>query len=207
MDVVLNDYIDWLQTGPLRKTFEWATDVVPLDGFHEQRNILLEQPRRHWFLNWNILPLNNREKLLSLFNRARGRGYTYLYTDLDDYECAESECSITAIAAQTNFQLIKTYEDGFMEEWDENKSDIVPGSSFPPIVKVDTVTQTEGVDYTLDDATGIVIFGTAPGAGAVVTANYQFYFRVRFEKDEVLDTLVAPEVYTSRDLRMIEVFE
>lgn len=211
MDVVINDFVGDAAYGhfgeqaPLRKSFNWLTDLVSFDSGKEQRNQILEQPIREWPVNWQWMDVAARNKLIELFQRAKGRHTTFLYSDEDDYECELTECSILAIADQTNFQLIKTYYVGETETWDEEKKDIVPGATFPPVVKVGVDIKTEGVDYTLDDTTGIVIFGAAPRVDKVITANYQFYFRVRFADDIHTDVEHQKDFYSYDDLRLIEV--
>ena len=211
MNLIINDFVGDAAYGhfgeqaPLRKVFNWLTDLVNFDSGKEQRNQILEQPIREWPVNWEWMDVAARDKLIELFQRAKGRSTTFLYSDEEDYGCELTECSIIAIAAQTNFQLIKSYYVGETETWDEEKKDIVAGSIFPPVVKVDGVTKVEGVDYTLDDTTGIVIFGAAPGAGTVITANYQFYFRVRFADDTHTDVEHQKDYYSYDDLRLIEV--
>jgi len=133
----------------------------------------------------------------------------FLFEDPYDYECALTECSITAIAAQVEFQLIKTYYPNESENWTENKTRIQPGNIFLPIIKVDNVTKTEGTDYTLDDDTGIVDFTLmgAPGAGKIITANYRFYYPVRVDKDIYEETTIYVGIWNMGDIPIVEVIE
>ncbi len=217
MDLVINDFVGDAAYGhfgeqaPLRKSFNWLTDLVSFDSGKEQRNQILEQPIREWPVNWQWMDIASRNKLIELFQRAKGRHTTFLYMDEEDYECALTECVVTAVGAETTTQLIKTYYTGETESWDEDKKDIVPGTIFTPIIKIDTTTKVEGVHYTLSDTTGIIDWtgGSVPngalGAGEVVTANYQFYFRVRFADDAHSDIEHQIGFYSYEDLRLIEV--
>ena len=211
MNLVINDFVGDAAYGhfgeqaPLQKSFNWLTDLVSFDSGKEQRNQILEQPIREWPVNWQWMDKASRNKLIELFQRARGRYITFLYSDEEDYECALTECSIIAIADQTNFQLIKSYYIGETETWDEVRKDIVAGSIFPPVVEVNGAPKIEGVDYTLDDTTGIIIFGAAPGVDKIITANYRFYFRVRFAGDIHNDVEHQKGFYSYEDLRLIEV--
>ena len=199
MNIVLSDFVDpdYGRKYPVEMIFEWSTDVVS-KGLKEQRNEQWPQPKRHWHINWAALKSASRDKLLEIFNRARGRAKTYLWLDGDDSLCELTECSITAASGETTTQLIKTYYPGENEEWSENKIKIVPGGIYPPVVKIDAVTKTEGVHFTLDDTTGIIDWtaGSSPngalGAGEVVTANYRFYFEVRWTFDKLIDSQFAP---------------
>jgi len=208
MNILLNTFIDnKLYNYPLGRTFEWRTDIVEMDSGTEVANQLLEQPKRHWSLPYNNLTGDEIAKLVELFNRAKGRYLSFLFEDPEDSECDFTECSITAIAAQTDFQLIKTYYPGEAESWDEDKKDIQPGTICQPTVKIDGVVQVEDTDYTLDDTTGIVIFSGAPGAGAVITAHYRFYFRVRFDIDAYTDSSNVKNIWSAGNIDIMEVLD
>ncbi len=191
---------------PARRDFEWSTDIVNLSGAKRtsQRNQLFEQPVRHYYINYQALTQAEKDRLLELFNRAKGQYATILIKDSEDMECSFTECSITAIAAQVNFQLVKTYYDNSSEEWTENKKKIMPSTIFPPVIKLNGTTKTETTDYTLDDATGIVTFGSAPGAGIVMTANYKFYFQVRFTFDTYIDQRNIHDYWQYEGIHLIE---
>lgn len=191
---------------PAQRQFQWSTDIVSY-GRTSQRNQRFSQPVRHWLINYQALNIDERNRLLEIFQRAAGQYRTFkiLESGIDgDFECAIADCSITAIAAQVNFQLVKTYYNGQTEEWTENKIKIVPGTTFPPVVKIDGVTKTEGADYTLNDETGIVTFGAAPGVGKVITANYRFYFEIRFTMDLYDDIRNIPDYWQYEGIHLVE---
>lgn len=58
------------------------------------------------------------------------------------------------------------------------------------IIKVDGVAQTRGTDYTIDNATGVITFDTAPGTGLAVTADYSVEF-IPKDNNHVLDVSFA----------------
>lgn len=204
---LINTFVGKLFGHDLQFRPEWNTELVTYDTGKEQRNQVWSRPRRHWVLPYNVMLTEYRNKLLELALRAKGMYNVFLFEDPYDYECALTECSITAIAAQTDFQLIKSYYPNETETWNENKTRIQPGDIFQPVVKVDDVLKTEGVDYTLDDDTGIVTFGAAPGVDAVVTANYRFYYPVRFDRDIYEETAIINSIFNMGDIPIIEVIE
>ena len=185
---LINTFIGKLFGHDLQFIMNWKTDIATYDTGTEQRNQVYSRPIRQWQLPYRTLNRNQRDKILELFSRARGQYTTFLFEDPYDHVCELTECSITAVAAQVDFQLVKTYYPGETEEWTEDKIRIQPSENFPPIVKVDGVTKTEGADYTLDDDTGIVTFAVAPGAGKIITANYWFYYKVRFMTDQYTES-------------------
>jgi uncharacterized protein (TIGR02217 family) len=197
---------------PIRMQFQWDTDVVPLSGAKRttQRNEVLAQPIRHWFINWDGLKQAGRDKFLEIFNRAHGRAITFLLLDRDDYECSLTDWSYTAAGGETTTQLAKDYYGAEAETWDEDKKDIVPGATYAPTIKIDGVTKTEDTHFTLDDTTGIIDWsaGSAPNgalsAGEVVTADYRFYFRVRFDFDAHTDLRFLPNLWRARGIHLVE---
>ena len=193
---------------PLRMRSEWRTDVVNYDSSGvEQRNQVWSKPRRSWALPYSVLTLTQRNELFELAQRAKGRTSTFLFEDPYDHECLISDCSITAIAAQVDFQLDKDYYPGETETWTENKIKIQPSTIYQPYIEVDGAAQVEGGgdDYTLDDTTGIVTFGGAHGAGAVITANYYFYYKVRFVSDAYVERTMSSDRINLGTIPIIEV--
>jgi len=210
---VINTFIGKLFGYNLKYDEEWFTDLVDYDTGKEQRNQVWERPKRHWVLPYNILLETYRDKLKELCSRAKGRYNIFLFADPYDFECALTECSITAVGGEITTQLIKTYYGSTSQTWDENKTRIQPSAIFTPVVKIDAAVKTEGTHFTLDDDTGIINWaaGSAPngalGAGEVVTANYQFYYPVRKEDDVYEESTVWKDVFNMGDIPIIEVIE
>jgi len=111
MNLVITDFVNFLQAEPLQKHFQWFTDVVRYDSGKEQRNQIMSRPVRHWFINWEMLPKINRDKLLEIFNRSKGRYDTFLFEDNDE---KSTVCSFTqnARAITAIDQSAKTFTIG-----------------------------------------------------------------------------------------------
>lgn len=204
---VINTYIGKLFGHNLRYREEWRTDIVDFDTGKNQRNQVWSRPKRRWVLPYNVLLQEYRDNLIKLFGRAHGGYNIFLFEYPYDRDCALTECSITAIEAQVDFQLIKSYYISESETWNENKTRIQSGDIFQPTIKIDGVTKTEGVDYTLNDDTGVVTFGAAPGAGKVLTANYRFYYPVRFDADVYEESMPWKEIWDMGDIPIVEEIE
>jgi uncharacterized protein (TIGR02217 family) len=202
MNIVLSDYVDpdYGLKHPVEMEFIWATDIASY-GLKEQANQLWSRPKRRWPVQWAGIKAAARTRFNEIFNRAAGRFVTFLWSDRDDFACGLTDWSYTAVGAETTTQLAKDYFGDEAETWQENKKAIVPSGTYAPTVKIDGVTKTEGTHFTLDDATGIIDWtaGSAPNgalsAGEVITADYQFYFVVRFESDINRDRLISPTLY------------
>lgn len=192
------------QVNPVRKARNWRTDVVSYDSGIRQTQQILDQPIREWFINWALLDQAGRNKVKEVFDAARGKFDTFLWLDDDEFLCSSEQ--IATDGSETSYQLVCTYYSGESYAWTETKKDIVPGSIYAPVVthSVDGA-QTEGVEYTLDDTTGILVFAAPPSAG-ILTCTFEYYFRVAFAEDAYTDTLVhAGPLYSEPDLHIVEV--
>ena len=180
VNLVLSDKISVGEQSPRVTRYEWKSEVVTYDSGKEQRNQVWERPKRYWTFNFNWLTATARAELLEIFNRTRGMYNTFLLADIIDYACGLTDWSYTATGTEATTQLAKTYYKGETEEWTENKTRIQPSAKYTPTIKIDGVAQTEGVNFTLDDGTGIITWTSAITVGKVITADYRFYYPVRF---------------------------
>jgi uncharacterized protein (TIGR02217 family) len=193
----------------------WKTDVVTFDNGKIQRNQIFESPIRQFALNYQWMREGVRNKFLELFQRAKGRYESFLFLYEDDNICTYTDWSYALTTGDTTTQLQKTYYVGETEEWTENKTKIVPSSIYAPTLKVqiDSSTQltlVEGVDYTLNDLTGIVTWittsaGYTPATGHVLTADYKFYFEVMFDVDVYEDVEHQIDWWSVEGIQLIEV--
>lgn len=98
------------------------------------------------------------------------------------------------------FQLTKTYKVGGRSYVRNITKPITAsvedylGNTLPNsvIVYLNAVAQMSG--YTLDYTTGIITFTAAPGMGVVVSADAQFHYPVRFNKDDFPSTVDESDV-------------
>lgn len=93
----------------------------------------------------------------------------------------------TGDASQTTFQLIKTY----ISSPTTVSRVITKPVNGTTLIEVNSVLQTEGSDYTINNTTGVITFdgGSIPGAGHAITAGFEFDVPVRF--GEEVDALLA----------------
>lgn len=199
------------QVTPVQKQREWGTDVATYATWCEQRNQWAPRPRRHWFINWELLDKAGRDKLIELFDAAKARYDTFLWLDDDEYLASAVVIATNGTAA--SYQLKQNYRNGESYQWTENKKDIVPGTIYAPVVvhSVDgpqtEVAAAPGANqYTLNDSTGIMVWsaGNEPSAG-YLTCTFEYYFRVRWTKDAHSDVLWQPRLYRGEDLHIVEV--
>ncbi len=210
-EIVINDFVKDAAYGhfdeqaPLRKSKTWFTDVANYDTKKEQRNQTSESPIRAWPINWLWMDEAARDKLIELTDRAHGRALSFLYEDLDDNLVTVSDWSFTLTTGDTTTQLQQTYYKGEDEEWTEDRVRIQPSGKYAPTIKVDGNIKTEGVDFTLDDATGLITWtGHTPNTGEVITADFKFYFKVRLVSDTYEDVQHQIGFWETQDLVVVE---
>lgn len=173
----------------------WLTDVVTVTSGHEQRNQRWQHTRHSYDVAFGVHIMRDLEQLIAFFHGVRGRAHGFRFKDYADYRsCTVTEEPTafdqvigTGDAAETSFQLTKTYDPfGTGPYYREIRKPVegtvkigVDGTEVPAVV-----------DYT----TGIVSFGTAPANGTSVTAGYYFDVPCRFDTDQLvvqLETILA----------------
>lgn len=108
--------------------------------------------------------------LLGFFLARKGRFDTWLYTDPSDHTVIGQQIGI-GDSSTVAFQLVRTIS-GFTEP--------MKAINGAPVVKIGGITQTTGWSI---NSTGVITFTTPPASGAVITADFSYYFRCRFLKD------------------------
>ena len=116
--------------------------------------------------------------LLGFFMLCQGAFGTFLFQDPTDCQVTGQQIGI-GNASTTVFQLQRAMGTA------------LPGGGFlepivaPKLVNAiyfDGITQ-DPAKYSVDPNTGVVTFGTAPGSGLIITADFSYYFRCRFIDD------------------------
>ena len=166
----------------------YRTDVAEAASGRTERNSL-------WSYGMHIfgLPLTNRlqdelEEIAEYFHAAGGAGNTFDFFDrTEDRTCALSADPAgddvtlgTAVASQTDFQLIKTYTKGGRTQ----ARKITRPIEASVLIEVDGTPQTVTTDYTIETG-GIIRFNSGMSGGEVITAGFRFYVPVAFASDDV----------------------
>jgi uncharacterized protein (TIGR02217 family) len=120
-----------------------------------------------------IAPSTELRTLINFVNVHRGAWDTFLFDDITDDSVTGTVLG-TGDGVLTTAQLVRR---------------LIPSGFNEPITapKVSTLivylngTPTGG--YTVDSNTGIITFSSPPGAGVVITADLNYYYRVRFVDD------------------------
>ena len=170
---------------------ERRTDVVVLGSGHEQRNSRWQDSRRQYNAGYGVRSLDDLHAVIGFFEERRGRLYGFRWRDPADWKsCLPSgEPAFTDLeigigdGATDTFQLVKTYGTG-PTAWRRAITKPVAGSVR---IGVDGSELAEGVGFSVDDTSGLVVFaqGFVPEVGELVTAGFAFDTPVRFDTDRL----------------------
>ena len=162
---------------------EWRTEIAALASGAEVRNARWAGSRRRWDVATAVSSLADLNRLAAFFEARRGRLHGFRFRDPADWSSAGAggdagpgdQVIATGDGETATFQLHKAYG-----EVSRTIRKPVEGSVR---VALDGVEVEEG--WTVDTATGLVVFGTPPGVGVSVTAGFRFDCPVRFDADRL----------------------
>ena len=188
---------------------ERRSEIVTLANGFEERNTPWAHSRRRYDAGLGLRSLSDIERLVAFFEARRGEMFGFRWKDWTDYKsCAadaepgyEDQQIGIGDGVATEFELKKTYRSGEHEYVRPIRK---------PVLGTVTVgfsgdKMTEGVDWTVDTASGVVTFGTAPDEGVVVTAGYEFDVPVRFNTDSIQTSVASFQAGEVPNIPVIEV--
>jgi len=184
----LSDRFPLCPTYGTTSTSMYSTTVIEAYSGVKERNSNWEYPLQRYTVSLANRTQEEHDQMVELFNAAAGSAHLFPYRDIrDNKSCAFNEApsnddqSIgTAMAGQTEFQLIKNYSFGGRTQSRKIRRPI----SGTVLIAVDAIAQAETTDYTIDYDTGIVTFIVALIGGEVVTAGYEYAVWVAFANDD-----------------------
>ena len=166
---------------------ERRTEIVTLASGHEERNTPWAQARRRYDAGLGLRSLDDVERLIAFFEARQGMLHGFRWKDWSDFKSAPASRAVgpldqplgTGDGVTRVFALRKVYESGGFAV-DRLIAKPVAGSVR---VAIGGIEQPEGLAWSVDPATGLVTFVDAPGAGAPLTAGFEFDVPVRFDTD------------------------
>lgn len=172
----------------------YDVSIVVTDSGQEERVAKWASARRRYNVAYGVKTWTQMKTLLTFYVSRSGAAYGFRYKDFMDYSTdpdATPNASTPAHddvqlgsgdASTTQFQLIKKYTSGGVTKT-RNLKKIVADTTK---VGLDGVNQTSG--WSVNTASGIVTFSSAPGSGVIVSAGCEFDVPVRFSEE--LDALM-----------------
>lgn len=120
--------------------------------------------------------LAEKQKLEGFFNARQGSFDDFLFLDTKDNACKDQQFGIGDGSTKT-FRLSRALVAGGLQE---------PISALlnAPVIKHNGAVQGTG-SYTVDQFAGKITYTTAPAIGVALTWGGQYYWRVRFLRDDI----------------------
>ena len=184
---------------------ERRTEITELVSGFEERNSPWAQSRRRYDAGLGVRSLDDLAAVLAFFEARHGQLYAFRWKDWLDHRSCVPSGTVAATdqvleGTGTARQLVKRYEDA-AGSYVRTIAKPVGGTVQ---VAVDGVSLTEGTEFTLDAATGVVTLASDPGA-AQVTAGFAFDVPVRFDVDTIEVNLAAFEAGEIPSVPVVEV--
>lgn len=190
---------------------ERRTEIVALGSNREARNARWAHSRRRYEAGYGVKTLAQLAQVVDFFEERRGRLIGFRWRDRADCSSGPPGAAPTPFdqqigvgdGARTTFQLIKTYGGAFAPY----ARDIAKPVAGSVRVAVNGEEKTQGADFTVNAATGVVSFasGAVPGAGAAVTAGFLFDVPARFDTDFLEIDMQAFEAGVIPNIPIVEI--
>jgi uncharacterized protein (TIGR02217 family) len=187
---------------------ERRTEIVTLGSGFERRSTPWAQGRRRYLIGANLRSLDDMAALTGFFEARRGRLYGFRFRDFADCKSCAPAAATGPLdqalgegdGARIGFQLVKRYGEG---------EDALERQITKPVVGTLRVavdgTELEPAMFVVDATTGLVTLLAAPGAGAAITAGFEFDTPVRFDADRLEVTLESFDAGRMAAVPLIEV--
>ncbi len=177
---------------------EFSTSVVTLQNGFEQRNINWSIARAKYNVSQGIKTQAQLDALIAFFRNAGGKAQGFRFKDWSDYQGIGQSIG-TGNGSTTQFQLVKHYTSG---------SATVARIITKPVagsvtIFVNGVLQTSGVSVNM--ATGVITFTSAPANLAAISADFEFDVPVRFDTDHLAATLENKNERAWQNIPLVEV--
>jgi len=160
----------------------YSTSVVATASGYEQRNMNWSAARGAWDVSSGLKKPSQLDLLIAFFRARKGKAYGFRFKDWTDYK-ATGQLLGTGNGVNKVFQLVKIYASGAGSETRTITKPVL-GSVKPYLAGV---LQASG--WSINTATGVLTFSTAPAQGVAVTADFEFDVPVRFDTDSMEVTI------------------
>ena len=177
---------------------EFSTTVITVRSGAEQRNRNWSAARLRFDASTGIKTRQQAEAIIAFFRARGGRAQAFRFKDWSDYR-ASSQVLGTGDGARETFQLVKRYVSGA----DEDARLITKPVAGATKISLNGTPQASG--WSIDTATGLVTFTSAPANGAVISADFEFDVPVRFDTDRLEFRLETHDLMVWEQIPIIEV--
>ena len=175
----------------------FKTIVLTADSGKEWSNQKWKYPRCLWAINYGVDDAKSYRAIIDFFKARRGRARRFRFKDWTDYTAANSYIG-TGDGVITAFQMQKIY-DGPVPLV---RQITLPIASTVRIYNNDVLM---AAGYAVNETTGILTFDVAPNAGEIITADFEFDIRVRFDADALSVSVIWEGAASVSSINIIEV--
>ena len=172
--------------------------MVTTVGGYEQRNRNWAAARLRFDASTGIKTRAQAEAIIAFFRARGGRAQAFRFKDWSDYH-AMTQVLGTGDGARETFQLIKRYVSGA----EEDARLITKPVAGTTKISLNGTPQPSG--WSVDTATGLVTFTSAPANGAVISADFEFDVPVRFDTDRLEFRLETHDLMVWEQIPITEV--
>ncbi len=188
---------------------ERRTEIVTLANGFEERNTPWAHSRRRYDAGVGMRSLDDIDTMIAFFEAREGQVYGFRWKDWSDFKsCLPSadvafEDQVIAVGdgVQLDFPLLKAYASGGVT-YARPITKPVTGTVLLGVARTQMV---ETVHFDVDLAHGIITFDHAPGAGAEITAGFEFDVPVRFDTDGIQTSVAGFQAGDAPDVPVVEV--
>lgn len=175
------------------KTPIWSTGVQVANSGIEYRVPRWSYPVWDIDVQYEVLrnrsDLNELNTLWGFYCDRQGAALEFRFEDPEDNSVSTAQIGV-GDGVMTVFQLSRPLA-GFREPFRDIKG--------TPVVSVNSLPQSEGWALT---ETGKVVFDVPPPSGAIITASFSFYYRVRFLEDRLSATRFVDRLWSTSTITL-----
>ena len=188
---------------------ERRTEIVTLANGFEERNTPWAHARRRYDGGMGLRSLDDLEALIAFFEARQGQLIGFRWKDWSDFKsCAPSQeisssDQLIAVGDEVTdtLRLTKSYRSG---DFSYTRPISKPVAGTVRISVAGDPLQ-DGVDFTVDDASGMVTFTSPPDLGADVRAGFEFDVPVRFDTDAIMTSVSSFQAGEAPNIPIVEV--
>ncbi len=188
---------------------ERRTEVVTLANGFEERNTPWAHSRRRYEAGAGLRTLDDIETLIAFFEARGGRMHGFRWKDWSDYKSCPPSRHPSPLdqvigrgdGVTTRFFLSKTYRSG-EQTYTRPVTKPVLGTVHVAVARDPKVYEQE---FTIDLATGEILFAVPPDIGVSVSAGFEFDVPVRFDTDRIMTSVASFQAGEVPDVPVVEV--
>lgn len=174
---------------------ERRTEIVTLANGFEERNTPWQHSRRRYDAGVGLRSLNDVETLISFFEARAGQLHGFRWKDWSDYKSCvplstpapDDQLVGIGDGVTSVFQLKKTYVSGLQSY----VRPILKPVAGTVLVAIEGDQKIEGLEFSVDPATGEIAFSLPPDLGTRITAGFEFDVPVRFDTDAIQTSVAS----------------